>query len=89
MTQDEFYSKLMQDVEYIFKTGFKLSPEIFMQTMSYASEQYELLRKRITELEALQAHLTCDGCLLLNSRTCTYCSRKVSLTDYYQRTQND
>ena len=52
MTQDEFYSKLMQDVEYIFKTGFKLSPEMFMQTMSYASEQYELLRKRITELEA-------------------------------------
>ena len=52
MTQDEFYSKLMQDVEYIFKTGFKLSPEIFMQTMSYASEQYELLSKRITELEA-------------------------------------
>ena len=50
MTQDEFYSKLMQDVEYIFKTGFKLSPETFMQTMSYASEQYELLRKRITEL---------------------------------------
>jgi|LakMenE18May11ns_1017448.scaffolds.fasta_scaffold8635200_2 hypothetical protein len=52
MTQDEFYSKLMQDVEYIFKTGFKLSPEIFMQTMSYASEQYELLSKRIAELEA-------------------------------------
>jgi hypothetical protein len=51
MTQDEFYSKLMQDVEYIFKTGFKLSPEMFMQTMSYASEQYELLRKRIAELE--------------------------------------
>jgi predicted RNase H-like nuclease len=25
---------------------------MFMQTMSYASEQYELLRKRITELEA-------------------------------------
>jgi hypothetical protein len=52
MTQDEFYSKLMQDVEYIFKTGFKLSPEIFMQTMSYASEQYELLNLRIAELEA-------------------------------------
>jgi hypothetical protein len=52
MTQDEFYSKLMQDVEYIFKTGFKLSPEMFMQTMSYASEQYELLSKRIEELEA-------------------------------------
>jgi hypothetical protein len=51
MTQDEFYSKLMQDVEYIFKTGFKLSPEMFMQTISYASEQYELLRKRIAELE--------------------------------------
>jgi hypothetical protein len=52
MTQDEFYSNLMQDVEYIFKTGFKLSPEMFMQTMSYASEQYELLNKRIAELEA-------------------------------------
>ena len=62
MTQDEFYSKLMQDVEYIFKTGFKLSPEMFMQTMSYASEQYELLNKRIAELEALQAPKSCDGC---------------------------
>jgi hypothetical protein len=62
MTQDEFYSNLMQDVEYIFKNGFKLSPEMFMQTMSYASEQYQLLSKRIAELEALQAPMSCDGC---------------------------
>jgi hypothetical protein len=73
MTQDEFYSKLMQDVEYIFKTGFKLSPEMFMQTMSYASEQYELLSKRIAELEHTisivdiikintEAPRSCDSC---------------------------
>jgi hypothetical protein len=42
----------------------------------------------LTQQRALLAHRSCDGCLLLNSRTCTYCSRKVSLTDYYQRTQN-
>ena len=60
MTQDEFYSKLMQDVEYIFKTGFKLSPEMFMQTMSYASEQYELLSERIVELEAENKKLNND-----------------------------
>ena len=60
MTQDEFYSKLMQDVEYIFKTGFKLSPEMFMQTMSYAREQYELLSERIVELEAENKKLNND-----------------------------
>ena len=60
MTQDEFYSELMQDVEYIFKTGFKLSPEMFMQTMSYASEQYELLNKRIAELEAPKSCSSCN-----------------------------
>ena len=59
MTREEFYSKLMQDVQYIFKTGFKLSPEMFMQTMSYASEQYELLNKRIAELEAPKTCLQC------------------------------
>jgi hypothetical protein len=78
MTQDEFYSKLMQDVEYIFRTGFKLSPEIFMQTMSYASEQYELLSKRIAELEALQAPKSCDGCKWEDTiihLICMHCSR--------------
>lgn len=51
MTSNEFYNVLMKDVDYILNGGFVVNTDAFMQTMSYASEQYEAVLQKATSLE--------------------------------------
>ena len=51
MTSNEFYNVLMKDVDYILNGGFVVNTDAFMQTMSYASEQYEVLKQKINSFE--------------------------------------
>ena len=51
MNSNEFYNVLMKDVDYILNGGFVVNTDAFMQTMSYASEQYEVLKQKINSFE--------------------------------------
>lgn len=55
------------------------------------SEQISDLQKHlhykdmhISTLEEKIEPKTCEGCALIDSRTCIYCCRRVTLTDYYK-----
>ena len=53
----------------------------FTSPIDLINKIYDYFEERIAELESPK---TCDGCVLIGSNTCIYCSRKVTIADFYE-----